>query len=74
MIATDRFVYVHLHKSGGTFVNECLLRFFPDARQIGYHLPRSRIPQDRLALPVLGFVVFVSVCNDVTECAVPLRQ
>jgi hypothetical protein len=56
MIATDRFVYVHLHKSGGTFVNECLLRFFPDARQIGYHLPRSRIPQDRLALPVLGFV------------------
>lgn len=56
MIATERFVFVHLHKSGGTFVNECLMRFFPAARRIGYHLPRSRIPQDSLALPVLGFV------------------
>lgn len=56
MIATGRFVYVHLHKSGGTFVNECLLRFFPDARRLGYHLPRSRIPPELAALPVLGFV------------------
>lgn len=56
MIATRRFVYVHLHKSGGTFVNECLLRFFPDARRIGYHLPRSLVPAELAALPVLGFV------------------
>jgi len=56
MIATDRFVHIHLHKSGGTFVNECLLRFFPDARQLGYHLPRSLIPTGLAALPVLGFV------------------
>ncbi|MEZ5460963.1 hypothetical protein [Dokdonella sp.] len=56
MIATDRFVFVHLHKSGGTFVNECLMRFFPGARRIGYHLPRSCIPQDKRSLPVLGFV------------------
>jgi hypothetical protein len=56
MIATDRFVYLHLHKSGGTFINECLLRFFADARQIGYHLPRTMIPAALRALPVLGFV------------------
>ncbi|HSC09596.1 MAG TPA: hypothetical protein VLC97_01365 [Rhodanobacteraceae bacterium] len=56
MIATDRFVYVHLHKSGGSFVNECLLRFFADARQLGYHLPLSLLPAPLRALPVLGFV------------------
>jgi hypothetical protein len=56
MIATTRFVYVHLHKSGGTFVNECLLRFFPDARRLGYHLPRSLVPPELASLPVLGFV------------------
>jgi hypothetical protein len=56
MIATPRFVFLHLHKSGGTFVNECLLRFVPGARQLGYHLPRSRIPAEFAALPCLGFV------------------
>ena len=44
MIATDRFVFIHLHKSGGTFVNECLLRFIPGAHRLGYHLPRTLIP------------------------------
>ena len=56
MIATGRFVYIHLHKSGGSFVNECLLRFFPEARQIGYHLPASQLPDSLRALPLLGFV------------------
>ena len=44
MITTERFVFLHLHKSGGTFVNECLMRFLPDAKHLGYHLPRSMIP------------------------------
>jgi hypothetical protein len=56
MIATDRFVFLHLHKSGGTFVNECLRRFVPGAREIGYHLPRQRIPTELSTLPVLGLV------------------
>ncbi|HMI37838.1 MAG TPA: hypothetical protein VK505_09470 [Steroidobacteraceae bacterium] len=56
MITTDRFVFLHLHKSGGTFVNECLLKFLPDARQVGYHLPRSMIPPESKQLPILGFV------------------
>jgi len=56
MIVTDRFVFLHLHKSGGTFVNECLLRFVPGARQLGYHLPRSMLPAHYARLPVLGMV------------------
>ena len=56
MIVTPRFVFLHLHKSGGTFVNECLMKFVADARHIGYHLPRSMIPADYSGLPVLGFV------------------
>ena len=56
MIVTPRFVFLHLHKSGGTFVNECLMRFVTGARQIGYHLPRSLIPKEFAHLPVLGFV------------------
>jgi hypothetical protein len=56
MIVTKRFVFLHLHKSGGSFVNECLLRFLPQARSIGYHLPRMLIPAAESHLPVLGFV------------------
>ena len=56
MIVTQRFVFLHLHKSGGSFVNECLLRFVPDARNMGYHLPRLLIPAEAAHLPVLGFV------------------
>jgi hypothetical protein len=56
MIATEHCVFLHLHKSGGTFVNEGLLRFVPDARQIGYHLPRKLIPPPLAHLPVVGLV------------------
>jgi hypothetical protein len=56
MIVTPRFVFIHLHKSGGTFVNECLLRFVPAARRLGYHRPRSCVPREYAHLPVLGFV------------------
>ncbi|HEY3657516.1 MAG TPA: hypothetical protein VGL34_21280 [Steroidobacteraceae bacterium] len=56
MIITDHFVFLHLHKSGGTFVNEFLLKFVPDARQIGYHLPRKLAPPAAASLPALGFV------------------
>jgi hypothetical protein len=56
MITTERFVFLHLHKSGGTFVNECLMRFLHDAKHVGYHLPRSMIPPAAAHLPILGFV------------------
>lgn len=56
MIATQRFVFLHLHKSGGTFVNECLMRHVHGARRIGYHLPRMLVPNAYADLPMLGFV------------------
>lgn len=56
MIATDKFVFLHLHKSGGTFVNECLVKCLPEAVQLGYHLPRRMIPRELAQLPVLGLV------------------
>ena len=56
MIVTDRFVFLHLHKSGGTFVNECLVRFVSSARRVGYHLPRSLVPPQFAQLPALGLV------------------
>jgi hypothetical protein len=56
MIVTPQFVFLHLHKSGGTFVNEFLVRFIPNARQVGYHLPRTLIPTAYAHLPVLGLV------------------
>ena len=56
MITTGRFVFLHLHKSGGTFINDFLLRFLPDAEQVGYHLPYSVVPTAFAHLPVLGLV------------------
>ena len=56
MIVTGRFVFLHLHKSGGSFVNEFLLRHVSDARAIGYHLPRRMIPAIYEGLPALGLV------------------
>ena len=56
MIITPRFVFLHLHKSGGTFVNTGLMRYVAGARQVGYHLPRSMLPPQFATLPVLGLV------------------
>jgi hypothetical protein len=56
MIVTPRFVFLHLHKSGGTFVNAGLMRFVPGARHLGYHLPRSMIPAQFASLHLLGLV------------------
>ena len=56
MIVTPRFVFLHLHKSGGTFVNAGLMQHIAGARQIGYHLPRSMLPSQFAGLPLLGLV------------------
>ena len=55
MIVTDKFVFVHLPRAGGTFVSEIIRKFFP-AREIGYHLPRVLLPREYSHLPVLGTV------------------
>jgi hypothetical protein len=56
MIVTDKFVFVHLPRSGGTFVSEVIRKFFPSAREIGYHLPRELLPKEYSHLPILGTV------------------
>jgi hypothetical protein len=56
MIVTDKFVFVHLLRSGGTFVSEVIRKFFPSAHEIGYHLPRVALPTEYSHLPVLGTV------------------
>lgn len=56
MIVTDKFVFVHLPRSGGTFVSEVIRKFFPSAHEIGYHLPRTALPTEYSHLPVLGTV------------------
>lgn len=56
VVITDKFVFLHLHKSGGTFVNEFIGKFFPSAQKVGYHLPGSCIPEPFRHLPVLGIV------------------
>ena len=56
MIVTDKFVFVHLPRSGGTFISEVIRKFFPLAHEIGYHLPRTLLPREYSHLPVLGAV------------------
>jgi hypothetical protein len=56
MIVCDTFVFLHLHKSGGTFVNHMMIKCLSSARRVGYHLPYSQIPDSDRHLPVLGTV------------------
>ena len=56
MIVTDKFVFVHFPRTGGTFITDLILRFFPSAHEIGYHLPRSLLANEYSHLPVLGSV------------------
>lgn len=56
MLTCDKFLFLHLHKSGGTFINQLMLACLPSARKIGYHLPASEIPSEFQHLPVLGTV------------------
>lgn len=56
MIVTDKLVFLHLHKSGGTFVNTLLRRCVPSAQPIGYHLPYREVPASYRDRPVLGTV------------------
>lgn len=56
MIVTPRFVFIHLHKTGGQFVNRLLLSFIPGATRLGYHYPRAMLPTQFQALPAVGIV------------------
>lgn len=56
MIVTDKLLFLHLHKSGGTFVNALLTRCVPSAQHIGYHLPYREVPATYRGRQVVGTV------------------
>jgi len=56
MIVCNKFVFLHLHKSGGTFVNQLMASCIPYVRQIGYHFPYRELPRSFARLPVVGTV------------------
>ncbi len=56
MLVCNKFVFLHLHKSGGTFVNQMMAQCIPYSRHIGYHLPYAELPDGFRRLPVLGTV------------------
>ena len=56
MIVTDKFVFVHLPRTGGTFVSEVIRKFFSSAHEIGHHFPLKLLPTKYSHLPVLGTV------------------
>ena len=56
MIVNSKFVFIHLHKSAGTFFNRFIVEFFPDSLLIGYHYPNRLVPAEFSHLPVLGLV------------------
>ena len=69
MIVTSHFVYIHVSRTGGTFLNRLILDEVPGARLIQYHGHLQDLPAAYAHLPVIGFVRnpwdwYVSMFND----------
>jgi len=56
MITTERFVFIHMHKTGGQTLNDIIGCCISDHRVVGYHYPRSEIPPESTDLPLVGMV------------------
>jgi hypothetical protein len=56
MIVTDHFVYIHVSRSGGTFLNKLIMEQVSGARMIQYHGHLEDLPEEYAHLPVIGFV------------------
>ena len=56
MLITDKFVFIHFPRAGGTFVYDVVKKFFPSAFEFGYHLPRELLPKEFAHLPILGTI------------------
>ena len=55
MIVTDKFVFIHFFRTGGTFINELLLEHV-GGKMLCYHGHSSIIPNEYKHLPVIGIV------------------
>ncbi|MBD1580678.1 sulfotransferase family 2 domain-containing protein [Pseudoalteromonas sp. S16_S37] len=56
MLITDDFVFVHMPKTGGTFVQNMLKRVYPHATELETHLSCSDIPEQAKGMPILSIV------------------
>ena len=56
MITTEKFVFIHMHKTGGQSINHIVEQCIPSFQQIGYHYPHHLLPSEYSALPIVGMV------------------
>ena len=56
MITTDKFAFIHMHKTGGQSIIQIIEQCVPSFRNIGYHYPRHLLPPDYSDLPIVGMV------------------
>lgn len=56
MIITDKFVFVHMHKTGGQSLGHIIADCMPDMKPVGYHYPYHMLPAESVDLPVVGMV------------------
>ena len=56
MIVTDKFAFMHMHKTGGQSLGHILHACMPDFKPIGYHYPHHMLPAEYSDLPVVGMV------------------
>jgi hypothetical protein len=56
MIVTDKFAFVHMHKTGGQSLSHILNDCMPKLQHIGYHYPYHMLPPQHSDLPVVGMV------------------
>lgn len=59
MLLTRHFVFVHMPKTGGTFLNEVIREHAPanwDLQQLESHTPAAQVPASHANLPIFGFV------------------
>ncbi len=56
MIVTKHFVYIHVSRTAGTFLNKLILRHVPGAQMLQYHGHLRDLPEACSHLPVIGFV------------------
>jgi len=56
MIVTEKFAFIHLHKTGGQTLNDVIRRAIPGHEVVGYHFPRRELPEQYAHLPVVAVV------------------
>jgi hypothetical protein len=56
MLITQDFIFVHMPKTGGTFVQNMLKQVYPSAIELDTHLTCSDIPEQAQGMPILSIM------------------